>query len=108
MALSLNAAFTVATRGSGQLALELLADWQPDLVLLDVMMPEIDGPATLARMRFSNVTREIPIIFMTAKALPQDINRFLKLGAIGVISKPFDPMQLPQRVQEIWDASFNS
>jgi CheY-like chemotaxis protein len=56
-------------------------------------------------MRSDETLRDIPVIFMTAKALPQEVERFLKLGAIGVISKPFDPLQLGRRVQELWAAA---
>jgi two-component system, OmpR family, response regulator len=102
MALGLAGALTVKTCGSGIQALTLLPDYRPDLVLLDVMMPGLDGPATLARMRDDEALRHIPVVFMTAKALPQEVDRFMSLGAIGVISKPFDPMLLAKRVQEIW------
>jgi two-component system, OmpR family, response regulator len=102
MALSLAGKWTVKTCGSGTAALQLLSSFRPDLVLLDVMMPGLDGPATLARMRSDESLSRIPVVFMTAKALPQEVDRFMSLGAVGVISKPFDPMRLAERVQEIW------
>jgi two-component system OmpR family response regulator len=102
MALNLVSGITVKTCGSGASALQLLPSFMPDLVLLDVMMPGLDGPATLARMRSDAVLSRIPVVFMTAKALPQEVDRFMSLGAVGVISKPFDPMHLAARVQEIW------
>lgn len=95
---------TVTTSGSGAEALEIIPQFKPDLVLLDVMMPGLDGPATLARMRSDPALAHIPVIFMTAKALPQEVDRFMGLGAVGVIAKPFDPMQLGTRVQQIWRA----
>lgn len=105
MALGLVPGITVRTCPSGVQALQELPLLRPDLVLLDVMMPGLDGPATLAQMRLDESLKEMPVIFMTAKALPQEVDRFLKLGAIGVISKPFDPLQLGQRVQALWAAA---
>jgi CheY-like chemotaxis protein len=102
MALHLVSGIDVKTCESGTAALQLLRGFLPDLVLLDVMMPGLDGPATLAQMRSDPKVRSIPVVFMTAKALPQEVDRFMSLGAVGVISKPFDPMQLATRVQEIW------
>lgn len=95
---------TVRTCDSGERALELLADAPADIVLLDVMMPGLDGPATLARMRADSRLGHIPVVFMTAKALPQEIERFLALGAAAVIPKPFDPMRLAEQVLAIWEA----
>lgn len=102
LALGLAPEMNVSTCESGIKALEVMPLMRPDLVLLDVMMPGLDGPATLARMREHSLLRDIPVVFVTAKALPQEIDRFIALGAIGIISKPFDPMQLAQRVQDIW------
>ncbi len=102
LALNLVPGIVVKTCGSGTDALQLLPSFMPDLVLLDVMMPGLDGPATLARMRSDTSLSGIPVVFMTAKALPQEVDRFMSLGAVGVISKPFDPMQLATRVQAIW------
>jgi two-component system OmpR family response regulator len=75
---------------------------QPDLVMLDVMMPGMDGPTVLARMRDDDDLRHIPVIFMTAKANPQEVARFRDLSAIGVIAKPFDPMALGGQVKALW------
>jgi len=105
MALALVPGLTVRSCPSGVQALQELPLLRPDLVLLDVMMPGLDGPATLAQMRSDESLRHFPVIFMTAKALPQEVERFMKMGAIGVISKPFDPMQLGQRVVELWSAA---
>ena len=104
LSLSLMPGLTVKTCSSGEEALRSLAEFRPDVVLLDVMMPGLDGPATLLRMRADLIGKSIPVVFMTAKALPQEVDRFMSLGAAGVISKPFDPMQLAQRVQDIWQA----
>jgi len=102
LSLGLMPGVTVKVCESGEEALRHLPEFRPDIVLLDVMMPGLDGPATLARMRSDPSTHSIPVVFMTAKALPQELDRFMSLGAVGVISKPFDPMQLAQRVREIW------
>lgn len=88
---------------SGEQALQLLPLLQPQLVLLDVMMPGMDGTATLARMRSDPSLAHIPVVFMTAKAMPQEMTRFRELGAAAVIAKPFDPMQLADRIFAIWE-----
>lgn len=74
---------------------------QPDVILLDVMMPEMDGPATLVRLRAEQETSRIPVIFLTAKIQLHEVNDYIKLGAIGVIIKPFDPMTLPFDVERM-------
>ncbi len=94
----------VQTCESGERALELLPVARPDLLLLDVMMPGLDGPATLKRLRADPRLKDLPVIFMTAKALPQEIDRFLALGAVAVIPKPFDPLQLASQVTTIWES----
>jgi CheY-like chemotaxis protein len=68
---------------------------QPDVILLDMMMPGMDGPATLAALRANGPTGEIPVVFLTAKAQAAEIGRLRSLGAKGVLTKPFDPMTLP-------------
>ena len=103
MSLSLADGVEVHTADSGKRALEVLPSVQPDLVLLDVMMPTLDGPGTLQRMRENPATAGIPVVFMTAKAMPQEIARFIELGAAAVIAKPFDPMRLSEQVITIWD-----
>jgi CheY-like chemotaxis protein len=102
LALSLSPELEVHTCESGIKALQLLPMLRPDLVLLDVMMPGLDGPATFAQMREHETLRSIPVVFVTAKALPQEVDRFMSVGALGVISKPFDPMVLAQNVLDIW------
>jgi CheY-like chemotaxis protein len=72
-------------------------------VVLDVMMPELDGPGTLLQMRSRPETAAVPVIFLTAKAQRDEIERFRQLGAIGIIAKPFDPMTLAQQLRQIWD-----
>lgn len=97
MALELDDGFAVRDCGSGAEALTLLEKWEPDLVLLDVMMPEMDGPATYAAIRA--LRTDLPIVFITARANEADRREFLALGAAGVISKPFDPMTLAEQVR---------
>jgi CheY-like chemotaxis protein len=87
---------------SGVEALAQMPVLKPDLVLLDVMMPELDGPALLGRMRKDPVLSRLPVIFITAKAMPDEVVRFRSLGAIGVIAKPFDPMKLAGEVRAHW------
>jgi CheY-like chemotaxis protein len=103
MALGLAPGLVIHTGESGQQALTMARDLQPDLVLLDVMMPGLDGPGTLARMRSDPISATIPVVFMTAKAMPQEVARFREMGAAGVIAKPFDPMQLAHQVFALWD-----
>jgi CheY-like chemotaxis protein len=91
----------VVTRGcgTGLEALSVAADWRPDIILLDVMMPEMDGPTTLARLRENSKTAEIPVVFMTARAQTRELETFRSLGAAGVLPKPFDPMTLAASVR---------
>ena len=84
---------------SGKDALVAADGWQPNIILLDVMMPVMDGPATLSRLRDNPNTAGIPVIFMTARAQTRELDRFRSLGAIGVIPKPFDPMTLAASVR---------
>ena len=97
----------VMTASSGEEALEIAAREQPDGILLDAMMPGLDGPATLRRMREQESTRALPVAFLTARSHPADRAELEEMGARGVLSKPFDPMELPGKVAEVfgWDAS---
>ena len=105
MALEMDGSMEVRQAPSGPAALELLAGWTPDVILLDVMMPEMDGPATLAEIRRQAALAATPVIFMTARAQAQDKARLMGLGAAGVITKPFDPMTLAQDVRSILAAA---
>ena len=91
----------LSTQGcaSGQEALVAAADWAPDIILLDVMMPVMDGAATFARLRENSRTAGIPVVFMTARAQSCELELFRSLGAAGVIPKPFDPMTLAASVR---------
>jgi len=74
--------------------------------MLDVMMPGMDGLGTLKALRNIPEIKDIPVIFMTAKVQPSEVQHYLSLGALGVIAKPFDPMTLPAQIQSIWHESF--
>lgn len=95
--------FTVKICSNGREAVDACADFKPDLLLLDVMMPRLDGPTALSEIRQLPGMERIPIIFMTAKVQPQEITRYKEMGAIAVIPKPFDPMSLADTVRHIWD-----
>jgi two-component system, OmpR family, response regulator len=102
MSLSLDGELTVHLEGDGERALDTMRARRPDLVVLDFMMPGMDGPAILERMRADAALRHIPVIFMTAKANAQEIARFSGMITIGVIAKPFDPMALGGQVKALW------
>ena len=91
--------FDVITAMSGEEALTICDRAECDLVLLDVMMPVMDGPATLGHLRENQQTAEIPVVFMTARAQTRELDRFKSMGAAGVIVKPFDPMTLADLVR---------
>jgi CheY-like chemotaxis protein len=93
----------VLTCNGGREALARVDDFRPDLVLLDVMMPELTGPQTLVALRERPVMHGVPVVFMTAKALPEELEALLDCGVTGVIVKPFDPMTLPQNLQPYWE-----
>jgi CheY-like chemotaxis protein len=86
---------------SGLQALDVVSREKPDVILLDVMMPGMDGPTTLKRLRENPSLCNTPIIFMTAKVQKHEIDTYCQMGAVGVISKPFDPMLLPAEVERI-------
>ena len=99
LSLTLNPDFEIRSCGSGAEAIDIAAEWSPFLILLDVMMPGMDGPTTLAQLRANPRTADIPVLFMTARAQARELERFISLGAQGVISKPFDPMTLAFQVR---------
>lgn len=103
LSLGLADSLQIHTCDSGLVALNNMPTIRPDLVLLDVMMPGLDGPATLQRMQNDARLAHIPVVFMTAKAMPQEVARFRELGAVAVIAKPFDPMRLSEQVYAIWE-----
>lgn len=89
---------------SGKEALEMIESVKPDVVLLDVMMPEMDGPTVFAKIKERESLRHTPVIFMTAKVQNDEVDGYLALGAAGVITKPFDPKSLPDQIRSIVEA----
>lgn len=88
---------------NGKILLDCVEEYSPDLILLDVMMPEMDGPTTFKNLQLNDKTKNIPVIFMTAKAQTHEVKVFEEYGAIGVLTKPFDPMQLCSEIKTIWE-----
>jgi two-component system OmpR family response regulator len=86
----------------GHEALEQAEGFKPDLILLDVMMPGMDGPTTLGELRKRPSLADVPVVFMTAKVQPSEVAQLKALGAIEVVPKPFDPASLPSQLREIW------
>jgi two-component system OmpR family response regulator len=105
MALQMVGKFKVEACDSGEAALAAIDAFKPDLLLLDVMMPDMDGPSTLARLRQQPAGADVPAVFMTAKVQAIEIEGLRALGALDVIAKPFDPMTLAERLRAIWQAS---
>jgi|SRR5581483_11370459 len=97
--------FVVEAAESGVEALQRAETFRPDLILLDVMMPGMDGPTTFQALRRSPSTAAIPVIFMTAKVQSHEVERYKALGALGVLPKPFDPMTLADQVRALWRGS---
>jgi two-component system, OmpR family, response regulator len=95
--------FTLEVCSSGNEALQKAEAFNPDLILLDVMMPSMDGPETLEKLREFPTLAVTPVVFMTAKVQPQEVQAYLDIGAVGVIAKPFDPMTLADQLREIWE-----
>lgn len=98
LSLEMVAGWTVHTAASGAEALLQAATDRPDAILLDVMMPEMDGPTTFQRLREDPATSDVPVVFLTAKVQAAERQRLSELGVSGVLSKPFDPMNLAHEV----------
>lgn len=101
MSLSLLGGFEVIDADSGKMGIELAQTNKPDVILLDMMMPFMDGPATLEALHDNEATKDIPVIFLTAKAMTQEIEKLRRMGARGVLTKPFDPTTLANQVKDI-------
>ncbi|MDM8349011.1 response regulator [Pseudomonas sp. sp1636] len=97
--------FKVLSCSGGQAALDQVQGFAPDFILLDVMMPDMDGPQTLAKIAQLVDIGRIPVVFMTAKVQPAEIEHYRSLGARDVIIKPFDPMQLAAQIRQIWSSA---
>lgn len=105
LALEVVGGFVLEVCSSGKEALEKAEAFAPQLMLLDVMMPGMDGPTTMKKLREISTLENIPTIFMTAKVQPQEVKEYKALGAIEVIAKPFDPMTLSTQINDIWQAN---
>ena len=95
--------YEVRACASGAEALELVPAFAPDLVLLDVGMPDLDGPATLLRMRAAGM--RAPVVFFTSRQSPDQLARYARIGALATISKPFDPLKLERQLRRIWEGA---
>lgn len=95
------AGWEVLTAASGSEGIKLAASEQPDAILLDVMMPEMDGPTTFKQLQQNPATQKIPTILLTAKAKSSEKQQFLDLGVAGVITKPFKPQELVQQIRQL-------
>lgn len=95
------ARWTVQVAENGAQALTLCSADPPDAVLLDVMMPTMDGPTTFSRLQDNPRTRSVPVIFLTAKVQPAERRHYEGLGVAGVLAKPFDPLALPGQISDL-------
>ena len=93
--------FETVVAANAEQALALARTEQPDLILMDMMMPIMDGMAALAALQNAPALRGIPVVFMTAKVQPSEVELYMRMGALGVIEKPFDPMTLPDVIRQL-------
>jgi two-component system, OmpR family, response regulator len=93
---------TIEIVGDPTRAVETIIAFKPDLVMLDWMMPVMDGPAVLRKMREHAETKDLPVVFITAKASQRELDELRAMGAAGTISKPFSPKDLPDQLRSIW------
>jgi CheY-like chemotaxis protein len=93
---------TVEVVGDPTMAIEAMTAFRPDMVMLDWMMPKMDGPTLFRQMKLRPETSSLPVVFITAKASQHDLEELLRLGAAGAISKPFSPKDLPDQLRAIW------
>ena len=101
VSLETTAGWQVSSAGSGVAGIELAEKARPDAILLGVMMPDQDGPATLRLLRKDEVTAKIPVIFLTAKVQSIERERLHAIGAAGTLAKPFDPLTLANEIKKI-------
>ena len=102
MALEMVGGYQVSVASLGAEALEKAPALKPDLIILDYMMPHMDGGQVLAALRNDQRVADIPVVFMTAKIRADEVARFRDMGAVDVLPKPFDPLELPARLEAIW------
>jgi CheY-like chemotaxis protein len=95
--------YTLSLCASGQEAIDKIQIFAPDIVLLDVMMPGMSGTQTLRHLREMDCMRGVPIVFVTAKALQEELEALLEHGASGTIVKPFDPVTLASDIRIYWE-----
>ncbi len=93
---------TVAVVSDPTQAIEAMTEFKPDLVMLDWMMPVMDGPTLFRQMKLRADTSSLPVVFITARAAQRDLDELKSLGAAGTISKPFSPKDLPDQLRAIW------
>ncbi len=107
MALTMQGRFQVVSCGSGEEALEIAKSASVQMVLLDVMMPGLNGIELFKRLRKLENYKKTPIAFITAKVQPSEIDAYMQMGAIGIIAKPYEPIALPATLNKLWtkDAS---
>jgi CheY-like chemotaxis protein len=108
MSLEMVGKYQVAACGSCADALGIVDDFDPDLLLLDVMMPDVDGPETLEQLRQHHAAADAPAIFLTASVQAEEMARYAGMGVVDVIVKPFDPMQLPGHIEATWQGLWGS
>lgn len=101
VSLELVGGWKVAATGSAREGLALAANQHPDAILLDVMIPDMDGPSAFRALQAAPETRDIPVILLTAKVQASDLRRFADLGVAATIAKPFDPLTLPSQVADV-------
>lgn len=95
--------FDVQLYSNGQDAIAHAGQFQPQLLLLDFMLPGMDGLTLMGELRAVAGLEDVPVIFLTAKSQPSEVESYLAAGAVAVINKPFDPMQLPDQIRETWN-----
>ena len=94
---------TVEVVGDPMVAIERITVFKPDLVMLDWMMPGMDGPALYRKMLETPEVKSLPVVFITAKASERELNELRTMGALGTISKPFSPTNLPEQLRALWN-----
>lgn len=100
--LEVGGGYAVTTCSSGKEALDTVGDVRPDLVLLDILIPAMDGVTIFAKLKSYSSLKAVPVVFITAMVQPKEVSSYLELGAAGVIMKPFDPMKLPGEIASLW------
>lgn len=109
--IALEEEWTVVAASSGEEAVELATNEKPELILLDRMMPGMDGLSTLRELRSREATKSVPVIFLTARVQTQDLEDYSGEGVLGLLSKPFDPVSLTDEINELLarrDEAFSS